>query len=403
MAQAVTLSNAVRNSLLSLEITTSLVDQTQGRLSTGLRVAKATDDPVSFFQAKTLSDRSFDFNEKKAGIDQGISTVETALSGIESVESIARQIKGISTSLKSATGTQFTDLIVQFNTLRKQMSRIPEDAIFQGVNLINGTSVQLAISFGAQTASTLNIDAVKIFATALGIGGVRRATDTSFNFNRRKIFTLSTGGIGTVITVTYQGTGIAITGGGATGSGPTLTFGTISLDLGVGTQSDNLSLSPGDVIKVTTINSSGATAFAAAATGFFGLYVDTQALATSTFFNSSILINGQKFTNFFEEGNSLRVDRAISQLDTALTTLRSHAQTLGSNVALLQTRLDFTEDYVKNLDGGAAKLTLADINIEGVNLLALQTRQQLGISSLAFAGQAEQAILSLFRFPLIIL
>jgi len=41
-------------------------------------------------------------------------------------------------------------------------------------------------------------------------------------------------------------------------------------------------------------------------------------------------------------------------------------------------------------------LTLADINQEGANLLALQTRQQLGITSLSFAGQAEQSILGLF-------
>ncbi|MHC8509130.1 MAG: flagellin [Rhodospirillales bacterium] len=70
---------------------------------------------------------------------------------------------------------------------------------------------------------------------------------------------------------------------------------------------------------------------------------------------------------------------------------------MGSNVALLQTRLRFTTDYVNTLEAGAGKLTLADINEEGANLLALQTRQQLGISALAFAGQAEQSILALFN------
>ena len=44
-----------------------------------------------------------------------------------------------------------------------------------------------------------------------------------------------------------------------------------------------------------------------------------------------------------------------------------------------------------------ADLMLADLNEEGANLLALQTRQQLGIQSLAFAGQSEQSILGLFR------
>ncbi|MCR4376850.1 MAG: flagellin, partial [Rhodospirillales bacterium] len=64
---------------------------------------------------------------------------------------------------------------------------------------------------------------------------------------------------------------------------------------------------------------------------------------------------------------------------------------------LLQTRLDFTTSYVNTLEDGGSKLTLADINEEGANLLALQTRQQLGIQSLSFAGQAEQSVLGLFR------
>ncbi|MEQ1931605.1 MAG: flagellin, partial [Parvularculaceae bacterium] len=43
------------------------------------------------------------------------------------------------------------------------------------------------------------------------------------------------------------------------------------------------------------------------------------------------------------------------------------------------------------------KLTLADINEEGANLVALQIRQQLGIQALSIANQAPQSILSLFR------
>ncbi|MCZ6608227.1 MAG: flagellin-like protein, partial [Alphaproteobacteria bacterium] len=67
------------------------------------------------------------------------------------------------------------------------------------------------------------------------------------------------------------------------------------------------------------------------------------------------------------------------------------------NVALLQTRLEFTENYVNTLRRGADKLTLADLNEEGANRLAVQTRRQLGVQALAFAGQAEQGILALFR------
>ena len=79
-----------------------------------------------------------------------------------------------------------------------------------------------------------------------------------------------------------------------------------------------------------------------------------------------------------------------------LTTLRGNAATLGSNATILKTRLNFTEDLTNTLESGAGKLTLADLNEESANLLALQTRQQLGLNSLALAAQSERAILSLF-------
>ena len=87
---------------------------------------------------------------------------------------------------------------------------------------------------------------------------------------------------------------------------------------------------------------------------------------------------------------SLRLPRVLAMPDQL-------NRVLGANVAVLNTRLDFTTDYVNTMTAGAGKLTLADLNEEGANLLALQTRQQLGIQSLAFAGQSEQSILGLFR------
>ena len=54
------------------------------------------------------------------------------------------------------------------------------------------------------------------------------------------------------------------------------------------------------------------------------------------------------------------------------------------------------ENLVSNLTNGEGKLTLADLNEESAKLLALQTRQQLGINSLALAAQSERSILALF-------
>ena len=90
------------------------------------------------------------------------------------------------------------------------------------------------------------------------------------------------------------------------------------------------------------------------------------------------------------------LDTSLSQLDTALSTLRTQSAALASNLNVVSTRQDFTDGMVNTLLKGADNLTLADMNEEGANMLMLQTRQQLSTTSLKMASDAAQAVLRLF-------
>ena len=90
-------------------------------------------------------------------------------------------------------------------------------------------------------------------------------------------------------------------------------------------------------------------------------------------------------------------DTAFQSLQTAIGKVQAAAASIGGNVTFLQTRLDFTSQYIVTLQGGASKLTVADVNQESTNLVTLQTRQSLAIQSLSIATQSEQAVLRLFR------
>jgi len=90
------------------------------------------------------------------------------------------------------------------------------------------------------------------------------------------------------------------------------------------------------------------------------------------------------------------IDAAVSDLDAALGTLRSKASTLAANLSVITIRQDFTSGMINTLQTGADKLTLADMNEEGANMLMLQTRQALGTTALSLASQAAQSVLRLF-------
>ena len=88
--------------------------------------------------------------------------------------------------------------------------------------------------------------------------------------------------------------------------------------------------------------------------------------------------------------------QSVQQLSAAVSQLRSYSAELGNNYNIITSRQDFTENLINILTEGADKLTLADMNEESANMLALQTRQQLAINSLSLASQASQAVLKLF-------
>ena len=84
-------------------------------------------------------------------------------------------------------------------------------------------------------------------------------------------------------------------------------------------------------------------------------------------------------------------------LQTAVFKAQAAAQSLGTNVNFLQTRMSFTQAYMTTLNQGASDLTVADVNQESTNLVTLQTRQQLALQSLSIATSSEQSVLRLFH------
>ena len=90
------------------------------------------------------------------------------------------------------------------------------------------------------------------------------------------------------------------------------------------------------------------------------------------------------------------VEKSISELEAAINSLRGFASEFGNYYSIVTTRQDFTENLINVLEEGADKLTLADMNQESANMLALQTSQQLAVNSLSLASQAARGILRLF-------
>ena len=99
-------------------------------------------------------------------------------------------------------------------------------------------------------------------------------------------------------------------------------------------------------------------------------------------------------TDFLDNNSANKV---IKVLNTASSTLRDEASTLGSNLSVVQVRQDFNKNLINVLQTGSSNLTLADTNEEAANSQALSTRQSIAVSALSLANQSQASVLQLLR------
>ena len=125
-----------------------------------------------------------------------------------------------------------------------------------------------------------------------------------------------------------------------------------------------------------------------------------------TFFNeSNTHFLETKGVNFTADGLGIKrtdfnkiadIEDIIESVCDALQQVRAFGTTLTNNFSIISTREAFTRETIVTLNAGAMDLTQADMNEEGANLLAMQTRVQMATTSLALASQASTSVLNLF-------
>ena len=417
----INLSSAVRSSLSSLQSTANLLSTTQERLATGNRVNSALDDPTAFFTATALNDRASDLSTLLDEQGQAIQVIRAADDGITAIQDLVDSARAIANqALQTDDAAERGSLAAQFDAILGQIEDLAGDSSFNGINLLDSTNSQdLQVVFNEDGSSSLTVGGVNFtdVSSATGLNLQRVSTagtpavpgtpavaatpgsteTTGFDFanvSNGDSITINSGS-GSPLTITFG------TGGGAneidattlTNEGDLIAavqgladtaFGSGVVTVGAGTGTElSLSSTAGNVsFAFDDANNAGT---AATASG------------TSTNFNAgSAAVPGTPAVPAGGFATNEAINDTLAAIDSALGTLRTTAATLGTNLSTIQIRSDFTENLINTLEVGAGNLTLADLNQEGANLLTLQTRQQLASTSLSFATQADQSVLSLF-------
>lgn len=342
----ISLTASMRSNLLSLQQTQSLMDTTQERLSTGKKVNSAIDNPSSYYTAQSLTNRASDLSSLLDSMGQAVQTIQAANEGIEAITEFASQAKAIANSANDTSDVDsIENYMKQFDEILEQIDGIAKDSGYKGVNLLEKDQ-ELKVVFNEDRSSSLTVKGDNASSAGLGL----EASDGKWAKSEEK----------TLKTFAAKDTSYAA--------------------------GDYIKLSDGKIYEITDT-------IAAGSDGSELTENAIKAKATVTDYTETSTGSGKIAITTIDKD---AISKSITQVEDAVSKLRNMASVFGNNYSIVENREEFTENLINVLEEGADKLTLADMNEESANMLALQTRQQLAINSLSLASQAAQSVLSLF-------
>ena len=331
---SVSLTSGIRSALASLQNSAGQAEGIQKRLATGKKVNSALDNPANFFTASGLKSRSSDLDRLLDGIAQGAKTLEASDKAIKSLTKLVEAAQG---AARQALQNASTNLTATSTALVGGAAKaaVSGDA---GTLSIQAGTVTTSITIAATDTIQKVVDGLNAVGTGLKaeVGSDNKLVVTALNGESLNVLASSTDATSAWAGLTES----AVTRIAATTNTTRETLSKQFDDLR--TQIDQLAkdagynginLLNGDSLKVQFNEK------------------NTSSLTISGVTFSSAGLGIKAATNTFQADSD--INTALTNLTNAVSTLRSQASTFGSNLSVVQSRQEFTRDFIDSLDTGA--------------------------------------------------
>ncbi|MEC5323451.1 MULTISPECIES: flagellin N-terminal helical domain-containing protein [unclassified Aurantimonas] len=415
---------AAMTALQTLQQTNMAMDDTQNRISTGLRVAEAKDNAAYWSIATGMRSDNQAMSAVSDSLGIGAATVDTAYTGLSAAKDVLNEIKAKLTTATSD-GVDRSKVQSEITALQEQLKTISDSASFSGQNWLSNTAAttqkEIVSSLSRDASGKLAVGSIKVdivsirlfaanagildktididqFEAATGTSTVETTAVDFANADDKITFSISqNGAAGRTVEITQATLTAAGLAGTSIKSDGDLKAVYAQALQDAGIQGIDVSITAGalsfkslESFTVTAATGSGTSGLAVADIGLAA--IDTVSAATGTFSTAvdAIDISVAGVTSGQVQAYIRVVDEALSQVTTA-------ASSLGAVQNRVEMQTNFVSKLMDTISKGVGALVDADMTEESTRLKALQTQQQLGVQALSIANTSTQAILQLFQ------
>src|ERR1700744_6292345 len=404
----IVLSASVRQNLLSLQSTATLLATTQNDLATGNKVNSALDDPTSYFTAAALNNRASDINNLLDSIGNGVQVLQAANTGITSLQSLVASAQSVANqvlqtsvgySAKSSvsttaisgatannllgTGTGFTDATFAGATATGTITAAFTSATATGTAVNNDDTTSVPITTATQLVGTAGTTSNDLPSGGITNGSTLVVNGKTITFSTANTTTSgsaapgSTIGIGTGSTNTVQ-TVLSDIDAIAGGTGSTVSAGALVLQ--TGTTSSLTITGSGNALSELGLGSGVTQARAGGGTS-------TAALVGTTLLSGTTASAGGAVSPPFTAGDTVTVDgKTLTFVTGAAGT--NQISTTGT-VANLLAAIDTASGATTASPGSGGAVVLHTGTIHGT--LSITSSDSAALTSLGLTGGVSQA------------
>ena len=159
---------------------------TQSHINSGLKVATAKDNGAVYAIAQNMRGNVAGYAAVSDSLNRGVSTVDVAISAGQSISDLLNELKGKALAAADASldTASRNALNADFTALRDQITTIVKNAVFNGFNLVDGTTNQITAMASTDGSRKITVAAQKMslsgsIVTVKSTGTISTATKAS--------------------------------------------------------------------------------------------------------------------------------------------------------------------------------------------------------------------------------
>src|SRR6266436_2102767 len=171
----IVLSASVRQNLLSLQSTASLLATTQNDLATGNKVNSALDNPTNFFTAQSLNNRASDIGNLLDGIGNGVQVLQAPVGYTTKSNVTSAAIAGATANNLLGTPAAFTDATFTGTAVNNNLST---PAAITNATLLQTAANSDSLTAGFAANDTITVDGQTLTFVASGATGANQINVT---------------------------------------------------------------------------------------------------------------------------------------------------------------------------------------------------------------------------------